>query len=85
MLQCEYIDTVLIYIFYPNVDSDSEVDSCYNTNIYRQCFYFYLPWSWVRPWGRLTLQCQYQDNVLNSMYPEVESDPEADSCYNTNI
>ena len=27
----------------------------------------------------------YQDNVFISMYPEVVSDPEADSCYNANI
>ena len=31
------------------------------------------------------LQCQYLDKVLISMYPEVESDPEADLCYNANI
>ena len=33
------------------------------------------------------LQCEYKyiDIVLISMYPEVESDPEADSCYNVNM
>ena len=31
------------------------------------------------------LRCKYIDNVLISMYPEVESDPEVDSRYNANI